>query len=92
MKYKVGDKVKLIRGGIWDPLLLIEFDKLPDKVATIKEVEKIMGLGELYHLEELDYLWSEGQINYLIARAPVEPIIEYEIFERYEILDLRKEQ
>ncbi len=89
MKYKIGDKVKLSRGSIWDKSLLKDFDKLPNRVATIESIDL---LAHSYFLEEIKWAWKEAEIECLIARALVKPEKEEEepILERYEILDLRR--
>lgn len=81
MKYKIGDKVKLIRNFLWDTELLIDFDKLPDKVATI---ENINFQKKYYCMKEIPWEWKESDIEGLKE-------IDKPIKNRWEILDIRRD-
>ncbi len=63
MKYKVGDKVVLIRNPELGSTILNCIDTLRDRVATIKRVRLDV---HLYDLEEVSWGWKESQIEGLV--------------------------
>lgn len=86
MEYKVGDKVKLNRSHVWDKGVLTEFDKLPDRVATIKKIDEN---DQYYYMEEIDWAWRDSEVECLVVRKPIKTE-EEPIESRWEILDIRK--
>lgn len=86
MKYKIGDKVKIKRSHLWDKNVLIAFDKLLDKIVTIKGIDIH---NQYYYMKEINWGWREWEIECLITRSP-EKEEDKPIKGRYEILDLRR--
>ena len=81
MKYKLGDKVKMIRNKEYPSKYLTVIDKLPDRVATIREI-----YGNKYFMEEIIYAWFDTEIECLeedYKKQLCDPI-----HSRFEILDL----
>ena len=95
MKYKPGDKVRLVSDGVeklhWDYTVEEKIEnRLIDRIATIrmnvdmreidKESKLFCGDNMRYFLEEIDYGWDEHDFE----------DIEYiPINNRFEILDIR---
>ena len=81
MKYKVGDKVKLIindnlREAVREAVIK-DVDKLPGKVATISKV-----YDYYYRLKEITWAWTDDYIEGL------EEKIKYTKYNRFEIMDI----
>ncbi len=82
MKYKVSDKVKLIRGCSWNLTAYQEYDKLLNHVATIKRIS----LDETcYFMKEIGWGWQDYEIEKLVLELIIEP--ELMTITRFELMD-----
>jgi len=81
MKYKEGDKVKLIRDDDYGQEYIDAIDSLPDRTATINQA-MIIGTNDRYVMKEIDYYWHNCDIECRVAEP--EPINN-----RFDILDIR---
>ncbi len=81
MKYKIGDRVKLIRLGWLDSNMRRIYDNLPNGVATIElvDIDK-----KYYYMKEIPWAWEDKDIVGLEE-------IDEPIKNRYEILDFRRD-
>ncbi len=89
MKYKKGDKVRLIRDPDWDADVLEAFDKLHGGVATIKGPHGSRFFD--YYMEEIEWGWKHTDIKGLVSQGPIKPEVSEPIENRWDILDIRKE-
>lgn len=81
MKYKIGDKIKLIlRSEHYELKIAKALEVLPEKIATIKGINKF---NHQYLLEEIKWGWYEIEVEFVSKGVTPESIID-----RFEILDL----
>ena len=79
MKYKIGDKVIIIRDNRdWSPDVQEAADNLPGSIATIKEVK-----SSYYTLEEIRWHWFHHDIEGL---APAKKLLDLTTT-RFELMD-----
>ncbi len=74
MKYKIGDRVILKIEKRWQKRVVNAVNKLPRRVATIKEANKEFGE---YYMEEINWEWKCIDIEGLAS----EPITRFELME-----------
>lgn len=89
MKYKVGDRVVLKKGGParWTRSAEVDLNNLLDHIATIDVAREGKNGLEVYYMKEIGWPWFEHEIECL---APPEKVFE-PIENRWEILDIREE-
>jgi len=78
LKYKVGDRVKIIIDPEYHQEVLAKLAKLTDRTVTISKVG-----SNNYRMKEIEYLWYNDEIDCLVKEVFV-PITS-----RFEILDIR---
>ncbi len=87
MKYKIGDKVKLIIGSTLCLEARQDVAHLPHHIATIRSIEKNNSGFEYYKLVELRWSWAEAWMEDIPGPEEIFEPIE----NRWDILDLRRE-
>lgn len=86
MRLKIGDKVKIsLRKGEYDPIVHRDFEALPQKIATIKEIEES---NSWYLLKEIHWGWFEDEVELISTYVESKPAMIEKIESRFEILDL----
>ncbi len=76
MKYKVGDKVVIRISADWHKGIVDSINKLPNRVATIKEVDEETCD---YWMEEIEWNWTANDIVGLVPEP--EPITRFEMMD-----------
>jgi len=78
MKYKIGDKVRIIANPAFHAGILKEIANLPNREATIKGIT-----SNTYNMKEIGWWWDDEDIECLVI-DPKERILS-----RFDILDIR---
>lgn len=90
MKYKIGDKVKLIRLPHFDGNMRRIYDNLPNGVATIEIIDSNK---EYYYMKEIPWDWKDENIVGLASNIVglIKEDDDEPIKNRWEILDIRRD-